>query len=153
MILWHNLLKSYNLSLLLFTSSSPPHPISFPTSSHHFIFFCDLSGINMPTYSAMDIFRRALEYTLTREKNKTALYTRRTCKKQINALELTIAGLKSELQSKVPSYLLALPPFSHILHLPFSHPRRMCTQQVQLIIILVNWYISFLPSISIHLFV
>jgi len=48
----------------------------------------------------MEIFRRALEYTLAREKNRTAVYTRRTCKKQIDALEKTIVGLKSLLESK-----------------------------------------------------
>lgn len=48
----------------------------------------------------MEIFRKALEITLAREKNKTAIYTRRTCKKQITALEKTIIGLKYQLVTK-----------------------------------------------------
>ncbi len=48
----------------------------------------------------MEIFRKVLESTIAQEKNKTAVFTRRVYRKQIVALEQTIAGLKDQLQSK-----------------------------------------------------
>lgn len=48
----------------------------------------------------MEIFRKAFECALAHEKNKTAIRTRRTYKKQINVLEKTIVDLKSVIVSK-----------------------------------------------------
>jgi hypothetical protein len=48
----------------------------------------------------MEVFTRALEYTLAHEKTKTAIRTRRTYLNKINVLEKTIVGLRSLLVSK-----------------------------------------------------